>query len=322
MNNFINGNVLIIHIGKTMLETSILNLESNDYTFLGNKFDSSVSGTKIDDYLVKYAVDSLKSKKTQLNIPEYYMKDLRIECERVKKMLDIAPYGNVLVEKYRVKISLLVLNNLCKEMYATIIRTIEEVLSEASLTKNEISKIFLIGNSTKASEIKRIVNEYFESKQVIQEIDPDQMAVKGAAIFSSDPFDINEQLIEKSAVNIVNLSVEEIEKAKHTFEIDFFKSEDFKKATDFKRELWYCLENVMDALNNKSTRINFDLYYFPEAYQDIKKTFRWADEKMSTLTYKEVSEKRKGIKKVVFSILEKADTFGSYYFPDLDETLL
>uniref|UniRef100_A0AC35UFU3 Heat shock protein 110 n=1 Tax=Rhabditophanes sp. KR3021 TaxID=114890 RepID=A0AC35UFU3_9BILA len=319
--HLIDGSILIINMGKAMLEISVLNVASGNYTFVASKFNYSVSGDLIDDLLIKHVDETFKGKHTASKTVGY-MEELRFECRRVKKLLDTSEHSNVLIDKNRVKVTRTALNTLCKDLYASITTMINEVLSQADLNKSQLSKVLLIGGSTNASEIKKIIKEYFNSIEVIQDFNSNEWSVKGATICAIESLSVNETLIEKEETNTLILSDEKMDHAKHSFDINIFKSNDFKKAINLKMDIYYCLRNVVDAIVNKSSRLNFEHPSYLNTNLQINKTMCWTKEIHTVLTYREVLAKREHIKKLVLDILNKPDIFGTSYFPDVDEESL
>ena len=59
---------------------------------------------------------------------------------------------------------------------------IDEALKLAKLKKEEIDEIILVGGSTRTPKIKEMVQKYFNGKQPLQDINPDEVVANGAIL--------------------------------------------------------------------------------------------------------------------------------------------
>ena len=59
---------------------------------------------------------------------------------------------------------------------------IDEALKLANLEKNKIDEIILVGGSTRTLKIKEMVEKYFNGKEPLQNINPDEVVAYGAAL--------------------------------------------------------------------------------------------------------------------------------------------
>ena len=64
-------------------------------------------------------------------------------------------------------------------------KPINDVLSEAHLSKDEIDEIVLVGGSSRIPKVRSMVQQFFNGKQLCQSINPDEAVAKGASIQAS-----------------------------------------------------------------------------------------------------------------------------------------
>ena len=59
---------------------------------------------------------------------------------------------------------------------------IDEALQLAKLKKEEIDEIILVGGSTRTPKVKEMVKNYFNGKEPLQNVNPDEVVAQGAAL--------------------------------------------------------------------------------------------------------------------------------------------
>ena len=62
------------------------------------------------------------------------------------------------------------------------LKTLDKVLNDANITKEEVNDIVMIGGSTRIPRVREMVSEYFNGMKLCTEINPDEAVAYGAAI--------------------------------------------------------------------------------------------------------------------------------------------
>ena len=79
-------------------------------------------------------------------------------------------------------ISRALFEDICQDLFQKTIYIVKNVLEDANLQKSDISDIVLVGGSTRIPKIQSMLRDFFDGKQIKQDINPDEAVACGAAI--------------------------------------------------------------------------------------------------------------------------------------------
>ena len=184
-----NSNILIFSMGSNELNISILNCKNCSFDIKTNVYDENLGGDNFDNELIKYCIkEFLKERKINLNNDEQACRKLKIICEKVKIKLSSLQNSNIEIDNlingidFSKNITRKNFENMNKHLFEKCIFLIEKALNNLNLNKNQIDKIILTGGTTNIPQIQKIIKDYFNGKEVIKMINPEEVYTYGAAI--------------------------------------------------------------------------------------------------------------------------------------------
>ena len=68
------------------------------------------------------------------------------------------------------------------EFFTKCIKTIEQVLKDAGVNKEEADDIVLVGSSTRIPKVQQLLSECFDGRELCRSINPDEAVAHGAAV--------------------------------------------------------------------------------------------------------------------------------------------
>ncbi len=71
---------------------------------------------------------------------------------------------------------------LCADLFRSILESVERALRDAKMDKSEIDEIVLIGGSSRIPKIQKLLQDFFNGKELNKSINPDEAVAYGAAI--------------------------------------------------------------------------------------------------------------------------------------------
>lgn len=74
---------------------------------------------------------------------------------------------------------------LCADLFRSTLEPVEKSLRDAKLDKAAIHEVVLVGGSTRIPKVQKLLQDYFNGKELNKSINPDEAVAYGAGIFYS-----------------------------------------------------------------------------------------------------------------------------------------
>ena len=71
---------------------------------------------------------------------------------------------------------------LCADLFRGTLEPVEKALRDAKFDKGQIDEIVLVGGSTRIPKVKKLLQDFFNGKQLNESINPDEAVAYGAAV--------------------------------------------------------------------------------------------------------------------------------------------
>lgn len=184
--------VLILDLGGGALDVTLFTIEDNIIEVEATAGDANLGGEDFDNRLVDHFVAEFKRKnKKDLSSDSRALRRLRTGCERAKRILSFTTSTlieiNCLFEgvDFCSSITRGHFEELCHDLFQRTLEPIKKVLRDSRTCKADIHEIVLIGGSTRIPYIVRLVSTFFNGKEPIRSIDPDEAVARGAAVLAA-----------------------------------------------------------------------------------------------------------------------------------------
>merc|ERR1712242_306183 len=182
-------NVLVFDLGGGTFDVSLLTIDSGVFEVLATNGDTHLGGEDFDQRVMDHFM-KLYKKKTGKDIRKdnRAVQKLRREVEKAKRQLSSTHSAKIEIESFfegedfsetltRAKFE--ELNN---DLFLGALKPVQKVMEDAELKKNEIDEIVLVGGSTRIPKIQQLVKEFFNGKEPLKGINPDEAVAYGAAV--------------------------------------------------------------------------------------------------------------------------------------------
>ena len=210
--------VLIFDVGGGTTDISILTIYDGVFEVKATSGDTHLGGEDFDKKLVTYCLKEFQKKNKKLDINEYIknkrvLQKLKTACEKAKIALSTSRSFSIEVDAlynsidFRCKITKAKFENMCMKDFMKCIEPIKRVLHDANMTKKDIDDIVLVGGSTRIPKIREILSEYFDSKELKKDINPDEAVAYGAAIQAAILTNSDEKLDQLVLIDVTPLSL-------------------------------------------------------------------------------------------------------------------
>ncbi len=183
-------NVLIFDLGGGTFDVSVLTIaEGSVFEVKSTAGDTHLGGEDFDNRLVDHFVAEFKRKfRKDISKNQRALRRLRTACERAKRILSSSTEASVELEAlhegvdFYSKITRARFEELCMDLFRSCLEPVEKALRDAKLDKGRIHEVVLVGGSTRIPRIQKLLQDFFNGKELNKSINPDEAVAYGAAV--------------------------------------------------------------------------------------------------------------------------------------------
>jgi len=183
------ANVLIFDLGGGTFDVSILSIEGGIFEVKSTAGDTHLGGEDFDNRMVDHFVAEFKRKhKKDISGNKRALRRLRTACERAKRTLSASAQANIEIDSlfegidFYTSITRARFEELCSDLFKGTLEPVEKALRDAKLDKASIDDIVLVGGSTRIPKIQKLLQDFFNGKELNKSINPDEAVAYGAAV--------------------------------------------------------------------------------------------------------------------------------------------
>ncbi|XP_069120575.1 heat shock cognate 71 kDa protein-like [Argopecten irradians] len=182
-------NVLIFDLGGGTFDVSILTIEDGIFEVKSTSGDTHLGGEDFDNRMVNHFVLEFKRKhKKDIQDDKRAVGRLRRACEQAKRALSSSAQARVEIDSlyegidFYTSITRARFEELNADLFRGTLEPVEKSLRDAKLDKGAIHEIVLVGGSTRIPKIQKLLQDYFNGKELNKSINPDEAVAYGAAV--------------------------------------------------------------------------------------------------------------------------------------------
>jgi L1 cell adhesion molecule like protein len=182
-------NVLIFDLGGGTFDVSILTIEDGIFEVKSTAGDTHLGGEDFDNRMVNHFVQEFKRKhKKDLSVNKRALRRLRTSCERAKRTLSSSTQASIEIDSlfegidFYSTITRARFEELNADLFRSTLDPVEKSLRDAKLDKAQVHDIVLVGGSTRIPKIQKLLQDFFNGKELNKSINPDEAVAYGAAL--------------------------------------------------------------------------------------------------------------------------------------------
>jgi len=182
-------NVLIFDLGGGTFDVSILTIEDGIFEVKSTAGDTHLGGEDFDNRMVNHFVQEFKRKyKKDLTSNKRALRRLRTACERAKRTLSSSTQASVEIDSlfegidFYTSITRARFEELCADLFRSTMEPVEKSLRDAKMDKGAVHEIVLVGGSTRIPKVQKLLQDFFNGKELNKSINPDEAVAYGAAV--------------------------------------------------------------------------------------------------------------------------------------------
>ncbi|GBN95638.1 Heat shock protein 70 B2 [Araneus ventricosus] len=183
-------NVLIFDLGGGTFDVSILTIDEGSlFEVRSTAGDTHLGGEDFDNRMVNHFIEEFKRKhRKDIRTNPRAVRRLRTACERAKRTLSSSSEASIEIDAlfegidFYSKITRARFEELCMDLFRSTLDPVERALKDAKLDKGSIHDIVLVGGSTRIPKIQKLLQDFFNGKELCMSINPDEAVAYGAAV--------------------------------------------------------------------------------------------------------------------------------------------
>lgn len=185
-------NVLIFDLGGGTSNVSVVAIEDGIFEVKSTAGDTHLGGEDFDQYMVNHFVSEFKRKhKKDITGNKRALRRLHTSCERAKRTLSSSCQANVEIDSlfegidFYTSITRARFEEMCGGKFRGTLTPVEKSLKDAGIDKNAIHEVVLVGGSTRIPKIQKLLQDFFNGKELNKSINPDEAVAYGAAVHAA-----------------------------------------------------------------------------------------------------------------------------------------
>ncbi|KAH7945540.1 hypothetical protein HPB49_012118 [Dermacentor silvarum] len=182
-------NVMIFDLGGGTFDVSVLCIDKGTFEVKSTSGDTHLGGEDFDSRMVSFlAQEFLRKHKKNIEHDKKAMRRLRTACEKAKRTLSSCTQASIEIDSlydgvdFYTSISRARFEELNSDLFRSCLDPMERCLNDSKLTKTDIKDVVLVGGSTRIPKIQRLVQDFFNGKELNKSINPDEAVAYGAAV--------------------------------------------------------------------------------------------------------------------------------------------
>ncbi|KAL5489287.1 hypothetical protein EMCRGX_G018359 [Ephydatia muelleri] len=182
-------NILIFDLGGGTFDVSILTIEEGIFEVKSTAGDTHLGGEDFDNRMVNHFVQEFKRKyKKDMSANKKAIRRLRTACERAKRTLSSSAQASIEIDSlhegvdFYATITRARFEELNADLFRGTLEPVEKALRDAKFDKAQINEVVLVGGSTRIPKVQKLLQDFFNGKELNKSINPDEAVAYGAAV--------------------------------------------------------------------------------------------------------------------------------------------
>ncbi|KAM4095603.1 hypothetical protein ACJW30_08G041500 [Castanea mollissima] len=181
-------NVLVFDLGGGTLDVSLLTIEGGIFEVKATAGNTHLGGEDFDGRMVNHFIQEFKRKhKKDITGGKAYRK-LWNACERAKRMLSSNTRTTIEIDSlydgidFYSFITRAKFEELNMNLFRKCMGPVEKCLMDAKMDKSSVHDVVLVGGSTRIPKVQKLLQNFFDGKELCKRINPDEAVAYGCAV--------------------------------------------------------------------------------------------------------------------------------------------
>ncbi|GKB13525.1 putative mediator of RNA polymerase II transcription subunit 37c [Tanacetum coccineum] len=187
-------NVLVFDLGGGTFDVSVLTIDEKGIIEVkATGGDTHFGGEDFDNRMVNYFVEEFNRKhKQDISSNQKALVRLRVRCERAKRIISTGTQTMIDIDclfngvDFSTKFTRAKFEEVNMDLFKKCMEHVEMCLRDASMDKNRVNEVVLVGGSTRIPKVQELLQDLFSGKILCQQLNPDEAVAHGAGILAAN----------------------------------------------------------------------------------------------------------------------------------------
>ena len=181
-------NVLIFDLGGGTLDVSLLTVEKGIFDVKATAGNTHLGGEDFDSRMVNHFIQEFKRKHKKDITGGKAFRKLWNACERAKRVLSSNTRTTIEIDSlfdgidFFSTITRAKFEELNMNLFKKCMEAVEKCLTDAKIDKSSVHDVVLVGGSSRIPKVQKLLQDYFERKELCKQINLDEAVAYGAAV--------------------------------------------------------------------------------------------------------------------------------------------
>ncbi|XP_064424834.1 heat shock cognate 71 kDa protein-like [Latimeria chalumnae] len=182
-------NILIFDLGGGTFDVSVLTIDDGIFEVKSTAGDTHLGGEDFDNRMDNHLIAEFKRKyKKDITQNKRAVRRLRTACERAKRTLSSSTQASIEIDSlyegidFYTSTTRACFEELNADLFRGTLDPAEKAFRDAKLDKSQIHEIVLVGGSTRIPKIQKLLQDFFNGKDLNKSINTDEAVSYTAAV--------------------------------------------------------------------------------------------------------------------------------------------
>ncbi|KAF1888857.1 hypothetical protein Lal_00036899 [Lupinus albus] len=208
-------NVFVFDLGGGTFDVSLLTIKGKIFRVRATAGDTHLGGEDFDNRMVNYFVQEFKRKNNvDISGNPRALRRLRSACERAKRVLSFSANTTIDVDSlfqsidFSSSITRAKFEQLNIDLFKKCMEPVKQCLRFAKMAKSSVHDVVLVGGSTRIPKVQKLLQDFFNGKELYNSINPNEAVAYGAAVQAAVlSGEVNEMLQDLCLLDVTPLSL-------------------------------------------------------------------------------------------------------------------
>merc|ERR1719188_2731407 len=182
-------NVLVFDLGGGTFDVSLLTIEGGIFEVVSTNGNTHLGGEDFDQRVMEHFLKIYKQKSGKdARKNDRSVQKLRREVEKAKRALSSAQVAKIEIESFfdgddfSETLTRAKFEEINADLFKSTLEPVKKVLEDGDVEVSEVDEIVMVGGSTRIPKVQQLVKDFFNGKEPVKGINPDEAVAFGAAV--------------------------------------------------------------------------------------------------------------------------------------------